>query len=265
MGILGFLSVIGGAVSAQTTAIVAWTTQGFNTLFGNLSSISGVLGNLAKWATAALGSIASFIGALWQWLRDSILKKIINVIKSVHDWLKRIFKPLMDWIDRYRKLLRQLQNTYVKPILDFLQRIRRGLYIFRLMGFKWAKKLDDRIVKIETDIERAFLGTWANLNRLADWVNWIVNPFGVFNPSVWFGSIKTSIGGIIAMIQYAQLPKISAYTDSELRQLDAYFSSAASFERFRARASGGPLPDDLAEQQERRALMQAEGLPSPAG
>jgi len=260
MNLSGFLSFLGGAISSSTGAIVSWAAGGFATLFGNDTAIAGVLGSFIKWAIKAVGALAGFIGALWKWLRDSILKKIIDTIKRLHDYLKNLFKPITDLIDRYRVMLRRLFQQYVKPMLDFLQRVRRVLLVFRLLGFKWAKQLDARIVKIENEISAAFLGTWKNLNILSDWLNFIVDPLGLFQPRALLGSIGRSIGAIIASIQHAQLSNPAAYTAADQAADDTYFSLAASQARDHLRATVGALPEDLFEQQELTLLWTMEGF-----
>jgi hypothetical protein len=260
MNLSGLLSFIGGAISGSTGAIISWASAGFATLFGNDSAIASVLGNFIKWATGAIGAIVTFIGALWKWLRDSILKKLIDTIRKIHDYLKNLFKPITDMINRYRLLLRQLFQQYVKPILDFLQRVRKVLLIFRLLGFKWAKQLDARIVKFENEISAAFLGTWRNLNILSDWINFIVDPLGLIQPGVWLGSIRQSIGAIIASVQHAQLSAPPAYTAADQAADDTYFSMGAREARSHLRATTGPLPDDLTEQQDMIALWAMDGF-----
>lgn len=260
MNLSGLLSFIGGAITGSTGALISWAAAGFSTLFGNDTIIAGVLTDFIKWTTKAVGAIVGFIGALWNWLRDSILKKIIDTIRKIHDYLKNLFKPLTDMINRYRLMLRQLFQQYVKPILDFLQRVRKVLLIFRLLGFKWAKALDARIVKFENEISAAFLGTWRNLNILSDWINFIVDPFGLIQPAVWLGSIAQSIGAIIASVQHAQLSAPPAYTAADQAADDTYYSMAARNTRDHLRATTGPLPDDLTEQQDLLVFWAMDGF-----
>src|SRR5437667_4322924 len=177
MNLFGILGFLGDAIGSQITAVVDWAAGGFLTLFGDITAVAGVLGSFIDWVKGALRAVIGFLGGLWTWLRDSILTKIISWIRRAYEWLHNLMQPLLRWIQMERALLYQLWNTYVKPIMDFIQRLRRALLIFRLLGFKWAKELDAYLVKLENKINRAFLGAFQNLNILADWINYILDPF----------------------------------------------------------------------------------------
>lgn len=200
MDLLGFIGWVGESIGSQIAAVVQWATAGFGTLFDDITAVNSLFGGLRDWAYNTFASLFKFLDSLWTWLRDRILQRIIDLIQRIRDWLKKYLDPLLKIIDKYRRLLRDLWQTYVKPIYDFLQRVRRVLVIFRLLGFKWAKKLDERIVKLETALTDAFFAVYSNLNVLADWINYIIDPFGVFQPSIWLGSITQSVGAIIGVI-----------------------------------------------------------------
>jgi hypothetical protein len=84
------------------------------------------------------------------------------------------------------------------------------LVLFRLLGFKWAKQLDQYLVNLENKINAGFLGAWKNLNILASWINWITDPLGLWSSNVWFGALGQSITGIWAMIWGTQNQPIGA-------------------------------------------------------
>jgi hypothetical protein len=253
MDLFGFLGSLGDAIGGQLSSIVDWATAGFGTLFGDIVSVGGVLTSFIDWVKGAIGSIVSFLGGLWQWLRDSILTKIINWIRRAYEWLHNLLAPLIRWIQMERALLYQLWNTYVKPIMDFIQRLRRALLIFRLLGFKWAQELDAYLVKLENKINRAFLGAFQNLNILADWINWITDPFGLWSSNVWLGAIAQSVGAIWSLIWGAPQVGLGGPGLATFDTPAGYYDASAVQARLAARFSVGELPDDQAVLQGIRA------------
>ena len=173
-------------------------------------------------------------------------KEMQDLITRIHDYLSKIFGPLLKHIRQIIDAYRQLWNTYVKPIYDFLQRLRRVLVLFRLLGFKWAKQLDQRIVALENAITQSFLGVLANLNRLADWINFIIDPFGLIQPNVWLGSIAQSVGAMIGIV-FGQMSSTSFQSTAfDYNVPDGYLNASPMQARITQRYAVGDLPDDTA-------------------
>jgi hypothetical protein len=259
MDFLGLLGFVGNAIDAQINAVVLWTTAQFGVLYGDIANVEGFASDLATWTKGVLSTLWTWLQSLWQWLHDLLLVKLRDLLDKIHAKLKDIFGPLLahirQIIDAYRKLWLQ----YVKPIYDFLQRVRRVLVLFRLLGFRWAKRLDARIVALETAISNSFLYTLRNLNLLSDWINYIIDPFGLFQPSVWLGSIAQSIGAIIGiaydrMNNPAFVGPQKAFTPPE-----NYLTASASEQRIRERMQIGPLPEDALITQDLHAAAVALG------
>jgi len=246
MGMFALVSWASDAIDGQIAALVAWVTAGFGVLTADITATNSLLGGLGDAVHSVFSGLWTWLTNLWQWLNDHLIQKLKDLIDKIKDKLNKIFGPLLCHlriaIDAYKKLW----NQYVKPLFDFLQRVRRVLVIFRLLGFKWAKKLDQRIVALENAITQSFLGVLANLNRLADWINFIIDPFGTFQPSVLFGSIAKSVGAILGII-YGQMND-PGFTTSTLQYStpEGYYKKDTMLARIQARSEFGLLPEDLA-------------------
>ena len=241
---LSLLSWVGAAIDSQLSAVVTWATAGFNALLSNIFGLQGVLDGFIDWVKNALGSIVTWLGSLWAWLRDHVIDRLRDLFARIKDKLAKIFGPLKRMIDQYRRMLQQLWQIYVKPIYDFIQRLRRVLVIFRLLGFKWAKRLDARLVKIETAISDAFLAVWANLNQLSNWINYILDPFGLIQPNVWLKSIQQSVGAIIGIVTGRMTDPGFSGPAGHYSTPAGYYDAGAVKARVAARARVGVLPED---------------------
>jgi hypothetical protein len=244
MDFFGLLGDLGDAIDSQLGAVVSWATAGFAALFGDISGVWGVLTSFISWVWGAVSAIVNFLRAMWDWLYNTILAKIIAAIHTIHEYLKNLFGPLIRWIQLERALLYRLWYTYVRPIMNFIQDLRRFLVIFRLLGFKWAKQLDQYLVDVENKINAAFLGAWKNLNILADWINWITDPFGLWSSNVWFGALGQSINAIWNMIWGLPQVGLSGAGITTFSTPQNYFDAGAVQARILLYAQGGSLPED---------------------
>jgi len=244
MGMFALVSWASDAIDGQIAALVAWVTAGFGVLTADITATNSLLGGLGDAVHSVFSGLWTWLTNLWQWLNDHLIQKLKDLIDKIKDKLTKIFGPLLCHlkieIDAYKKLW----NTYVKPIFDFLQRVRRVLVIFRLLGFKWAKKLDQRIVALENAITQSFLGVLANLNRLADWINFIIDPFGLLQANVLLGSIARAVGDIfnifgITLQGASRKPATPFYSTPP-----NYYSADAVRVRIADRIAHGQLPAD---------------------
>lgn len=244
MDLLGLLGFLGDAIDSQIGAVIDWTFAGFNTLFGDISGVASTLGNFIKWAVGAIGAIVAFISALWKWLRDSIISKIITFIRQIIARIRQFLAPFIQWIQLERQLLYRLWYTYIRPLMNFIQDLRRFLLVFRLLGFKWAKQLDQYLVALENKINAAFLGALQNLNILANWINFILDPFGLFQPVPLLGAIARSLGALIGIVNVGMLNPNFTGTSVSVTTPPNYYDNQVAGARIQAYALGGPLPDD---------------------
>lgn len=261
MDFLGLIGSVAGAIDSQVNAVVVWITGQLEILFGDISAVNGLFGNLTDYLRKTLSSLWTWLNQLWRWLQDTILVKIRDLIEKMHDKLAKIFKPLTDLITQYEQMLRDLWQRYVKPLYDFIQRLRRVLVVFRLLGFKWAKELDAYLVSLETKLTKAFMAVYGNLNILADWINYIVDPFGVFQPSVLLGSISQAVGAIIGMV-YGKMndPGFTAPAGSYSTPA-GYWTANAIKNRTAARSDGQPVPEDTSIRLSLLSTARALGYP----
>jgi hypothetical protein len=259
---VGWLSIISwasDAIDGQMAALVAWVTAGFGTLYADIAGVNSFLGGLGSAVASIFSTLWTWLDNLYVWIQTHIIQKLADLIQRIHDFLERIFGPLLKHLRELIAWYRGLWNTYVKPIYDFLQRLRRVLVLFRLLGFKWAQKLDARIVALETALTNSFLGVLANLNRIADWLNYILDPLGMFQPNVLLGSIAQSVGAIIGIV-YGKMNDPGFVSGPSGVTLPAnYYDSAVFTQRIQTRLQIGLLPEDTAMLQEIQADLAGMG------
>jgi hypothetical protein len=264
MDFSSLFSFIGDAIDSQVSALADFTVQGFGSVLGDITSLFGLQSGFIDWAKTAIHSIITWLSHVWDWLRNHILSKIISKIQDIISRLRKWLKPLIDWIKLERALLLQNWNQYIKPLLNFIQHLRQALVLFRLLGFKWAKSLDQYLVNLENKINAGFLGAWKNLNILASWINWITDPLGLWSSNVWFGALGQSLSAIWAMVWGAPQSGLGAQQLAADQQLTQnYFITQQRVQIGERAGLAGPLPADISNANSVMAQLQALGYNPP--
>ena len=246
------------AWSAQTVAslgICTWKLGSAQLSVDNVIASAWLGGSI----TAALQELGTFVAQVWDILVNGVLVKLYNLIQKILAALRRFFDPLLKLLQAYKAILDYYFNTYIKPIFDFLQRLRRVLAIFRLLGFKWAAKLDQDLAAIEGKITAAFLKVQTSLNQVIDWITFITDPLGIFNPVLYTLSAIASIGDLFNALWQSQTWGIPAGPTPDQQAAAAKYTQAQALLQFHAMAQTGVLPDDAARAAQIGQVFQSLG------
>jgi hypothetical protein len=196
-------------VGATATFLLGQIQSVFSWLTGHLRDIGNAL---VKWAKhlkdTALGHLLT---NMWQWL------------KRIYERAKKWEQQIVDVINKLKKIQDQIYQVSIKPLMDFIQRLRRVLLIFRIFHFKFAQRLDADLAGLESRIARVFLDTRRELNRVINYLNLIMDPFGLIRRGLLIKSALQSVGGIIAITQTAQLGSLTPAQQQQQQQVKQQF------------------------------------------
>jgi hypothetical protein len=244
MDLLGIFGWVGTAIASQVTAVVSWVASSFGVLYGDIAQVDSFAGGLGTAIAAIFGNLRTWLFDLWNWIHDNIIVKLRDLFNRLHDLLEKILGPILKHVRAAIAMYRWYWLHYIKPLFDFLQRVRRALVIFRLLGFQWAKDLDAKIAQLESAITRSFLGVLANLNTIANWINYILDPFGLIQPNVWLSSIKQSIGAMLGLGYGTMHDPGFASSPMQYSTPADFWTASNMSNRFKSRSAGGTLPED---------------------
>ena len=155
-----------------------------------LSFLFSLIVNVANYIIAGVNFTFGFFDTLAQdikkgfkWLWDTITKiSLVKLLKGLKDALaalKRFVDRIVGWLLKIRKWYDTYFNQFVRPILNAIRHLRQTLQIFRLLGFKWAARLDARLATIEGRIVSLYELLRTNLNQAVSWLQLISDPFGI--------------------------------------------------------------------------------------
>ena len=255
----GIASAFGSGAQVFTNALAA--------IFGNLGDfINSILGDV--WG--ALGEVAQQLGKifqlLWNWIRDAVHWILHNALPTIQSWINTIrhklstlLHPIIAWLQAWKKAWDQYYQQVLRPVLNFIQRLRSILVIFRLLHLKWATELDNYLVQAETKIQTTFLQIRGEITTLLNWVNWILDPTGLFQPVTYVLSAIQTAGQMLAVLWGAQNVPVDPATAKAQAQVAASGLKTNATASFNSYYSNGLSADDQARQAQIQALYQNDG------
>jgi hypothetical protein len=192
------------------------------------SFFGGVIATLVQ----AINAIIAALQFLWQLLvlvfqflynaLVAIVNALIKVVQIVvrgfihffttilPNFLKRLYQDYIDlkakitaWLQPVLRILlriRQLFQQYVlAPLLrtiNLIQHLRQFLVIFRLLGFKWAARLDNYLSKLEQQLVQNVLVIQAWINLAISVLDLIIDPSMILRKNFLLASLLSFLGAV---------------------------------------------------------------------
>jgi hypothetical protein len=210
--------------------VANYIISGVNFTFGFFDTLAR---DLKKWGSW-----------LWEQLAKIGLAKLIKGLRDALAALKRFVDRVVKWLLKIRKWYDQYFNQFVKPVLNAIRHLRQVLQIFRLLGFKWAARLDARLATIENRIVAAYELLRINLNKAVSFLQLIADPFGILRRNPALAAIIKQAGEIKNV-----LDRETNHVETQ-KELDASNHDNVWFQKsgqagMTAYFKGGPKPQSL--------------------
>lgn len=174
VGQFGFFDFLGGVVAALQSLIgfiIDLLVFLFNLLINLLVFVWNVLVAVFNFFLGIVRHVAGFFRFLWDRFFKVIFTKLINGIIRLHQWLEEKLAPVLRFLQKVRAFVDRIFNTYIRPILRIISRVRQFLTVLRLFGLDIARRLDRILAQVQGNIAQAFLIIRGALNLAIDWIN----------------------------------------------------------------------------------------------
>jgi hypothetical protein len=152
--------------------------------------------NVADFFARGFKFAGDFLRGVWDNFFKKIFGGLLNAVTKGWLWLEDHLDKLLDFLKKVRKWIDRIFNTYIKPILNFIHKIRQVLYVLKLLHIKWAEALDRRLAQIESKIAGVVLEIRGHLNALIDVVSLVIDPGKLIRRPHIIVSISRSIPAI---------------------------------------------------------------------
>jgi hypothetical protein len=188
----GIVSSIVDAINAIINALnFVWTT-----LVAAVNFIWNALLAVAKVLVAAVKVIARGFAHV---ISDIIHGRFLHLFQDYLDLKAKItawLAPVLRILARIRQLFNQLVLAPMLRFINLIQQLRQFLTVFRLLGFKWAKRLDDSLVRLEQKVVTNTLVLQAWVNLAISVLDLVVDPSLIFRKNFLLASLLSFLGAV---------------------------------------------------------------------
>jgi len=192
------------------------------------SFFGGVIATLVDAINAIISALVylfNLLIAVFQFLYNALVAIVNALIRAVQivvrgfihffttilpNFLKRLYQDYVDlkakitaWLQPVLRILmriRQLFQQYVlAPLLrtiNLIQHLRQFLVIFRLLGFKWAARLDTYLTNIEQKLVQNVLVIQAWINLAISVLDLIIDPSMILRKNFLLASLLSFLGAV---------------------------------------------------------------------
>lgn len=213
----------------------------FDTLVGGINGALSALWGILK---GSIAGIAAFLRHLWDSIIKGVLQKILAAYIKLRNILLPIFNTVLTWLHRARQIIDLIFNRFVRPYLVMIQRVRQFLQIFRLLGFKWAARLDARLAALEAKIIGVFLTIRQPLNQIISFVGLIADPLGILRRNPLIAAVLRDAPELKNAIDRATAHTQTQGEANASNRATGWFQQPAAAANLAAYRQG-KLPDDL--------------------
>jgi hypothetical protein len=196
------------AIDQAVSDAVSFLTGIINDLIKALDAvfkiIASIFQDILKFLKDFPEHLKDFLDDLWNEVIVPGWEKIQEIYDDIQTWLENFLDPILqiiqtirDWFDKYIK-------PWITGIQDAISIIRAMLAALRILGVKWAAKLDADLQKIQgylTDILQTVVGT---LNRATTWLNFLSDPAGIIRRDVFHMNLFSSLPQLSRAVNFGK-------------------------------------------------------------
>jgi len=161
------------------------------------------LGRIADVIGRALHNL--FVGRLLP-----LLRSLLEDYKKIREWLIRTLGPVIRVVLRVRKWYLDHILPWQKLIIEIISRIRVTLQIFRLLGFKWAAKLDQELQRVQAWVTRSIMAVLKTLNTVTSILGAVIDPGMVLRRDFFLGTLFTSLAAVKRAVAFGANTPLTA-------------------------------------------------------
>jgi hypothetical protein len=186
----------GGDVGKLTSAV--------NQLRSSLASTAQALYRFAWTIAVGLGALLEALHDLFVGWLDSLRSLVKNIATAVWHALGKLIPTVLAIIKKLRSVLDNIYQKYIRPVLQWIQVLRKWLAIAKLLHIPFAAKLDSILVRIQSKILAPFLYVLRTLNGIGNWVNLIVTIRATIQRAVFQRTLLENSGATVNVLHNAQ-------------------------------------------------------------
>lgn len=211
-----------GGVLDTLIAVVNAIIAGLVYLFNLLVSVFNFLYNaLVAIANAVVSAVKVIARGFVHVISDIIHGRFLHLFQDFIDLKNKLaawLAPVLRILQRIRALYQQFILKPLLAYINLIQHIRQFLVLFRLLGFKWAAVLDNKLVKIEQQAIQNVLVLQAYVNLAISILDLVIDPSLIFRKNVLLASLVAALGVIKRVVFFGANRSPSADETKQMKQ-----------------------------------------------
>jgi phage-related protein len=180
--------------------VIAFIVDAVNALISVLNNVFGFIWTAIKDFAFAVVDIfqkaGSFFVHLWTDYLKPFVSGVLRIYNAIRVRLAAIFAPILRIIARVRAWFFHYIYPWIHLVQEILSRIRVILTLFRILGAKWAAKLDADIQRIQGYIAQFNAEIVGTLNQVTTWLNIAIDPLGIIRKDFFTGTLFSALGAV---------------------------------------------------------------------
>lgn len=209
----------GGAIASIEAAISA-IVAALNFIWATLVAVANFIWNALLVVARVLVSAVKVIArGFVHVLSDIVHGRFLHLFQDYLDLKAKItawLTPVLRILARIRALFNQFVLAPLLRFINLIQHIRQFLTVFRLLGFKWAKRLDNSLLKLEQKVVTNTLVLQAWINLAISVLDLIVDPSLILRKNFLLASLLSALGVVKRVVFFGHNRSLS--TDEKAKQ-----------------------------------------------
>jgi|SRR5882672_4292591 len=164
-------TVFGGSADDEIKRLRYDVVNAVNAIWTAIKALKGVVDALARAVGAAIGTLHK----IWHSVIQPILDHIKEITRRINAIINKVLKPYLDWMKRVRAIILAVYTKIILPILNVIQGIRKAVALLRLAHVPFAKKLDEKLARLEAKLIAPIQWLLARVNDHGGFINEIMS------------------------------------------------------------------------------------------
>jgi hypothetical protein len=207
-GIISVVSIVGSLFGSLFGGPdVSKLAQAVNDLRNALASATDQLYRFSWSVAFGLGKFLGAFHDIWDTFIDGVWSILKNIVKAVWHVMTEALPKVAEAVAKTRKLIDQIYEKYARPVLNYIQQVRKYLAILRALHVPFAGKLDQILAGIEGKIAAPFLYVLRQVNGIGNWVNVIITARATLQRALMINSLFENAGALVNIFWSKQTAK----------------------------------------------------------
>lgn len=180
-------NAIGSAVDTALGAVVSGVQSAINAIGNALVSVFQTLSRL-------MGLILKFLQGLLLDVIHGLVAAVNAIGQALKDVFTNVLMPALQALQKLRNYLVGIYQRFLRPLLLWLQDVRKVLAILRLFHIGFATKLDNALADIQAKITAPLYYLLGWTNTIANYINLILDARLLLQRPLFLASLQANVG-----------------------------------------------------------------------